>query len=68
MVYLNGTETNQILDNFTKDGKISSIPFALCSAGLNSSTDHKRKSINYILNKPPTKSELKSLFMRIGIL
>lgn len=68
MVYMNGTETNMILSNFHMEGKMSFIPFALCSAARSNDEHMITNKISYIINKPPTKSELKSVFMTIGLI
>ncbi len=68
MVYMNGTETNLILSSFHTDGKISFIPFALCSATRNDDEYMVRNKISYIINKPASKNELKSVFMTLNLI
>lgn len=68
MLYMNGTELNMILSSFHFEGKMSFIPFALCSAALNDEEFMIRNRINYVINKPPTKNELKSVFMALNLI
>jgi len=68
MVYMSGTESNLILSSFHIDGKMNFIPFSLCSAARNDDEYLIRNKINYKLNKPPSKNELKSLFITLNLI
>lgn len=68
MVYMNGTDLNMILSSFYTEGKMPFIPFALCSAARDDDEFMIRNRINYIIKKPPTKNELKSIFMTLNLI
>lgn len=71
MIYLNGSYCFKILNDMVIDKKINKIPFVFCSSNTeittlnieNQTPMNKSKSIEYAyLNKPPSKSQIKSIF------
>lgn len=68
MIYMNGTDANLILYSLQMEGKIPFIPFALSSAAPSDDDLIIKNKLSYIINKPPSITELKSIFMSIGLI
>jgi len=68
MVYMNGSELNMILSSFYMEDKMSFIPFALCSDARIEDEFMIRNRINFIIKNPPTKNELKSVFITLNLI
>jgi len=66
MIFLNGSDANNVLKLMQKDKKISFIPFVFCSSNKESGHFNMNGN-NYCLNKPPTKRDIQKLFEDLKI-